>query len=669
MRISTILDEIDSGFMALPEFQRGYVWNREQVRGLFHSLYRGHPVGGLLVWATEAEVAAHRGDGQSAAGIVKLILDGQQRITSLYGVVRGRPPKFFDGNERNFSGLRFHLEEEVFEFYQPVKMRDDLLWVDVTRIMQEGHSGLGTLGTQFTESSEYAGRVGVYFGRLTKLLGITEIDLHIEEVTGADKTLDVVVDIFNRVNSGGTKLSKGDLALAKICAEWPDARDTMKAKLEEWKRAGYGFTVDWLLRSMNTILTGEAKFSFLHDKSADDIREGLSRATTHLDTCLNMIAGRLGLDHDRVLFGKNALPIMVRYLDRKRGSLSERERDRLLYWFVQAGMWGRFSGSTETFLDRDLAVLEDSEDSLDALLDEFRQWRDSLRIAPVHLDAWGVGARFYPVLYTLTRMGKARDWCSGLLLHQHMLGRNSRLELHHIFPKAKLREYEQRDGMGPVYNRPEINALANICFLTKECNLRIGAQLPEEYFPRVEDSHPGALASQWIPENRDLWKIENYPDFLKARRELLAAEANRRFEELLHGDPDIWQAETALDSVPAGPAAPSVSTSSPIGGVATASEEEKIEAINAWVEKQGLPRGRISHELFNETAGVRHTVLDLAWPDGLQVGLSAPVAVLLNEPSEVLATANEAGYRCFTAAESFCSYVELEILGESATSA
>ncbi len=80
--------------------------------------------------------------------------------------------------------------------------------------------------------------MGEYVGRLSRLLGITDIDLHVEEVTGADKTLDVVVDIFNRVNSGGTKLSKGDLALAKICADWPEARDAMKAKLKEWAKAG-----------------------------------------------------------------------------------------------------------------------------------------------------------------------------------------------------------------------------------------------------------------------------------------------------------------------------------------------------------------------------------------------------------------------------------------------
>ena len=119
MKVSTILDHIDSGHMALPEFQRGYVWNRDQVRGLFGSLYRRHPVGMLLVWATESKTATHRGEGPLAAGVVKLLLDGQQRMTSLYGAVRGKPPKFFDGNAAAFTGLRFHLDTETFAFYQP----------------------------------------------------------------------------------------------------------------------------------------------------------------------------------------------------------------------------------------------------------------------------------------------------------------------------------------------------------------------------------------------------------------------------------------------------------------------------------------------------------------------------------------------------------------------
>jgi hypothetical protein len=367
MKISTILDHIDSGHIALPEFQRGYVWNSDQVRKLFTSLYLRRPVGGLLVWATESKSAAHRGEGPLAAGVVKLLLDGQQRMTSLYGVVRGMPPKFFDGNAKAFTGLRFHLDTQTFEFYQPVKMRDDPLWIDVSELMKKGTAGLGEFVTRLAALPALAANVGEYVGRLSCLLGVTDVDLHVEEVTGTDKTLDVVVDIFNQVNSGGTKLSKGDLALAKICADWPEVRDTMKAKLKEWAKADYRFNLDWLLRSVNTCLTGEAKFQFLHEKTAEEIQEGLKRATKQIDTSLNLISGRLGLDHDQVFFGRFGVPVMVRYLDRRSGPMSEKERDKLLFWFVQAGMWGRFSGSTESFIDQDLAALEGPDGGLDKL--------------------------------------------------------------------------------------------------------------------------------------------------------------------------------------------------------------------------------------------------------------------------------------------------------------
>ena len=97
--------------MALPKFQRGYVWNRDQVRSLMDSLYRRHPVGSLLVWATPAEEVSHRGEQNLAPGVVRLLLDGQQRVTSLYGIIRGEPPAFFDGNARTFTGLYFHLQQ------------------------------------------------------------------------------------------------------------------------------------------------------------------------------------------------------------------------------------------------------------------------------------------------------------------------------------------------------------------------------------------------------------------------------------------------------------------------------------------------------------------------------------------------------------------------------
>ena len=141
MKIQTILDQIDLGSIALPEFQRGYVWNRDQVRSLMDSLYRKHPVGSLLVWVTKTEATTARGDGTLTPGSVKLLLDGQQRITSLYGIIRGKAPQFFDGNPHAFTGLYFNLEDQTFEFYGPLKMQDNPLWINVTALMQMGVVG------------------------------------------------------------------------------------------------------------------------------------------------------------------------------------------------------------------------------------------------------------------------------------------------------------------------------------------------------------------------------------------------------------------------------------------------------------------------------------------------------------------------------------------------
>lgn len=639
MKISTILANIDNGLMALPEFQRGYVWNRDQIRALFASLYRRHPVGGLLVWVTQSHAADARGDVELAPGVVNLLLDGQQRITTVYSVTQGKPPPFFDGNPSMFRGLHFHLDDEEFSFYQPVKMRDDPLWVDVTTVMQGGVTAV------IPDLDQTSPRFAQYVGRVADLQSVLATNLHVEQITGVDKSLDLVVDIFNRVNSGGTKLSKGDLALAKICADWPDARKTMKRALEKWDTGGYRFSLDWLLRSVNTVLTGEAKFQHLHDKSAAEVEDALTRAENAINNTLNILGSRLGLDHDRVLFGRFAIPVMVRYLDRHGGLLSTKEVDKLAFWFVQAGMWGRFSGSTETTIDRNLEILDTESEPLDALLDELRLWHGDLVVAPDHFKGWSRGARFYPVLYMLTRRTQSKDWGTGLPLKDGMFGKMNQLELHHIFPKSRLYRKD--------FRRPEVNALANFCFLTKNTNLKIGNRLPEEYLPEVEASHPGALRSQWIPEDPDLWKIENYLQFLEARRELLAAETNRLLGGLLHGD-SRWLARKAPSVPPPPPAAIP-------GGIDSKDEEAELEAINAWVMEQGLPAGETEYECASARTGEPLAVLDLAWPDGLQTGLSQPVAVMLNEASQTLVIAGSAGFRCFTSGDEFRTYVSTEI--------
>ena len=647
MRVSTILDNIDNGRMALPQFQRGYVWNGNQVRALMDSMYRRHPVGSLLAWNTEPDEDVVRSGQELAPGAVQLLLDGQQRITSLYGIIRGEPPPFFDGNSKAFIGLHFDLREQVFSFWQPSRMKDDPLWIDVSALMQRGLGEyIGILG----QNPDLSANLSDYMNRLNDVYNIRERELHIEEVTGDDKTVDVVVDIFNRVNSGGTKLSKGDLALAKICAEWPEARDRMKELVLRWGDEGYKFTLDWLLRNVNAVVTGEAEFSHLHNVQTPEIREGVVRAERSIELVLNLIADRLGLDHDQALFGKNALPIMAHYVDRRGGRLTDAvERDRLTYWFFQSAMWGRFSGATESALNQDLATLEEMDGGLDRLLEQLRLWRGGLHVEPDHFVGHTRGARFYPVLYALTRVGEARDWGTGSVLRRSLLGRRSALEMHHIFPKALLRDR---------YHFREVNAVANYCFLTKDTNIRIGARPPSEYFPEIEERHPGALASQWIPMDRELWEAENYPQFLNERRRLLAEAANALLDELRHeaAPAPLTAVAAPAEAVGAAPAEPLP------GGVESDDEEAVLRDLREWVREHDLPEGDYQYELAHPDTGEPLAVLDLAWPDGLQLEYSQPVAVMLDEDRDTLQIAQDRGFRHFTGVEAFKRYAETEVL-------
>jgi hypothetical protein len=404
---------------------------------------------------------------------------------------------------------------------------------------------------------------------------------------------------------------------------------------------------------VNTVVTGEAKFTAMHSLESKTFEQGLARAEKAIDYMLNAISGRLGLDHDRVFFSRFAMPLMTHYLDRLGGRfVDEAARDRLLYWYLTGGMWGRYSTSTESTLNRDLAAVEELEGSLDRLIAELRLWKGDLRVFPAHFSGWSTGARFYPVLYLLTRVGEARDWDSGLPLKHGMLGKMASLEVHHIFPKKILYEVK--------HHRREVNAVANFCFLRKDTNLRISASRPEEYFPRIAERYPGALESQWVPMDEVLWKVENYRDFLETRRQLLADAANKFLAQLFPGH---LEAPEILPKA-AAPGGGQIAAGDIAGGVESEDEEQLLADVGEWIAKRGLPEGQYLYELTETETGTALAILDLAWPEGLQTELSEPVALLIDEEPEVVATASAQGYKCFTRVRQFKRYVKQQILAD-----
>ncbi len=634
MTIENILNQIDLGSYALPEFQRGYVWNRDQVKKLMMSLYKGYPIGGLLIWVTPTDSSITRGDGHLTPGVVNLILDGQQRITSLYGIMRGHAPKFFEGNSSSFTGLYFNLAEEIFEFYMPMKMKDNPLWISVTELLQLGASN-------FIQQSENPSAFFYYLGVLNKIDNIKHIDLHIQEVTGADKTIDVVVEIFNNVNSGGTKLSKGDLALAKVCGQWSEARTEMRRILASLKKAGYTFTLEWLLRCVTIHLTGRPYFSELERVSIPDFKQGLNETEKRIGVCLNYLGSRLGLDHDRVLGSRFAIATIIGYMrNQNTYKLSEEEWNKLLYWYVHTMLWGRYAGSTESVMAQDLNEISNNS-GIEGLIKLLRQQRGSLELKPEDFWGWSSGARFYPLLYMLTRVNHARDFGTGLELTHHLLGKNASLEVHHIFPKDKL----YKNG----YKKSIVNSLANYAFITKETNLEISNKDPKEYIPKYCKLHPGAIESHSIPTDKpELLELDNYESFLEERRRLLAKNANMFLNSLYIGEIE----KTEIDDYANRNLSESIAND----------EEIRIAELAQWMEENGLNSGERNYNLYNEETN-KEIIIDLAWPNGIQYGLSTPVALLIDEPVEVQQMVSSKGYLFFTDTEEFKQYVLINYIG------
>lgn len=629
MKINDVLSQIDLGNYALPEFQRGYVWTRSDVRKLMYSLYRDYPVGSLLIWDTATDPDIIRGDGTPSSGTVSLILDGQQRMTSLFGVIRGKAPQFFDGDASAFTNLYFNIDEETFEFYSQQKMKGDRAWVSVSEVIPDSGAFFTKVIAQRPDDMQYYAEA---MTKLNKLSSIKDRDMPVQVVAGEDKTIDVVVEIFNNVNSGGTKLSKGDLALAKICAQWPDMRAEMKAILARLGKKGFWFKQDWLLRCLTVHLTRKAYFSELDGVSIADVKNGLKEVENYIGTCLDHISSRLGLDHDRVLGSHYAIVLMVGYLSMKGGRLSSAaEWDKLLFWCVHAFLWGRYAGSTESVLSQDLRVLEDGK-GVDGLIELIHQNRADLTLRPQDFWGWSKGARFYPLLYMITRVNHARDWGIGIELSQSLLGKNSSLQVHHIFPKHVLYSAGKTKSM--------VNALANYAFLTQQTNLDISDQKPEDYFPIYMEKCPGAIESHCVPTASHLLTIDAYDAFLEERRKLLAKSANAILE-------DLWKGKLAQPSTPMTKMSVTESEDN---------EEAVIEELVSWLKNEGFAPGIKDYSAVIGYAGTP-IIIDVAWPDGLQEGFTEPVALMINEEPGDIYRVNAVGYRVFTRADDLKNYV------------
>lgn len=528
VKISELIDDIKKGILILPEFQRGYTWNRQQVRSYLASLYREYPTGSFLIWKTPEPQKIR---GTFAEGDIKffqLILDGQQRLTSIYTLMEGTAPPFYEGEELYFN-LHFNVLTEEFVYYKPSQMKGKVEWLPITKFFQ---MGLGTfLKGDGPLTPEQRAFYMDNFDQLTALENIRNYLYYLKTVTEPD--MQKVVDIFNLVNSSGTRLSKSDLALAHLCASWPEARQTFKDAQKKFASHRFRFDLDFFTRCTATVATGSALYEPLYQAKIEEVQAAWVRVEPVLEYLINLLQHEAYIDSSENLQTDLVLVPLVTYLANGNGQFdNEAEKTLFLHWMYAAMMWARYSASTDTKLQADILALN-SEDPPERLRANILADRGRIKVEARDLEAASVRSPFYKMTYIVARSREAKDWFNGLQLYSTNLGKSFGLEDHHIFPQSVL--YKSGYNPNDRNDKSIVNEIANLAFLTKKANLKISASDPARYLNDVKKKYPGALEAQLVPTTEALWGASQYEVFLSKRRELIAEAINAFMEHLAGG--------------------------------------------------------------------------------------------------------------------------------------
>jgi hypothetical protein len=557
--------------------QRRYVWPATRVRDLLDSLYRGYPSGAILVWETDQQMPSRDlavSQNTSPFHGHKLLLDGQQRLTSLSAIIRGEPI-MVRGRKKpieilfnlNHPDTPEHLEvvgdeadepddsepeldeeedeDDEINLQERLKQRTfvvaaktlaaDPHWVRVSDIFKESKTDaqiLKPLVKSFDDPN---------FDRYSKRLqAVRKIRDYPYVVHVLDKGLsyEEVADIFVRVNSLGMKLRGSDLALAQITSRWRDSLRLFE-EFQEDLDSNTWFTLDLgiLVRALMVFTTQQSRFKTAATIPIERLKDGWKEAQDGIRFAANFLRSNAGIEDESLLSSPLFVIALGYYAKHHNYRLRPEEEAGLRRWLYIANARGHYSrGSNETLLDADLAIIGRDGTPTD-LLDAVKQQFGRLTIEPSDFVGKGRRNPLLATAYLALKARGAKDWRTRLALSLTHQGRYHFVQYHHIFPKAVLKTAK--------YEKAAINEIANMAFIAGGTNRKLSVSPPEQYFAAiVEDQGAAALEAHCIPTDPSLWQVEAYPRFLEYRRAALA----RTINEFI-GSTDSPAAALSIDTI------------------------------------------------------------------------------------------------------------------------
>lgn len=518
--LKSMLAHLDAGELVLPEIQRDFVWNRRNVLLLFDSLYRDLPIGSMLVWKAKTAVPK-RQKGKLNQDILGsfygYLLDGQQRLTAVQRV-RDRHDKY----PLLFS-LRTQHEERPDSnrfSYATRKTARDPWYTHVADVISKDFSPyfvverLKELDEIHTDEE-----INATLGALIKLQNIMNYPVSIIEYDQDDYRR--ATELFIRFNSTGKKISGTDLASAELALQ---VQNLVSEKIRPTtaKYVQFRFTMPFMIQCLAAVHTGKMDFRNPQDiwDGSDEkvIKASWRRTAKGVGRVVEFLTGTVKWNSDRWIPSSNAIVPLIYLLSDDKFDSEERSLARK--WLLLACVHGLFSKSAHSKVDNILRRLRwgSEEPSVDKL------WRISRKelpkLAVKHFETRRKSGAVMSLFISILRNKNAKDWKYQTPLDGNVIGHNAELQVHHFFPQALLRKFDVPTDM--------INTFANYTILNKETNLDISDEEPIDYVKR-HGIKKKDLRVQCIPENRDLWRVERYKDFLAERKRLLTKRTNAFF--------------------------------------------------------------------------------------------------------------------------------------------
>ncbi len=570
--LGKLMQDIAIGSLGLPDIQRPFVWPNAKVRDLFDSMYKGYPVGYFLFWETGVNGAGSKAIGaeakQKAASL--LIVDGQQRLTSLYAVVH-KVAVLRDNFEHEFIRIAFNPLKGEFVVPDAATDKQTEFIPDISEVFLKDtyetiSDYLGRLRQSREVSKDEEHLIAKAIGRLAGLTNYPFVALELTQSANEEQ----VADVFVRINSEGKKLNQSDFILTLMSVFWDQGRTDLEhfsigtrkpiqgngaspfnpifqPEPDQLLRVNVGVAFRrGRLEHVYSILRGKdlrtGEFSpARREAQFAELKEAQGRVLnlTHWADFLNVVRAA-GYRHLRYVSSEGALIFAYQLYLIGRTEFGVEPfalKQAVARWLFMSLLTGRYTSSPESRYETDLKLLPDGNDptafvkalqnvELATLTDDY--WAKTLPLELSTSASRGPSLfAYYAALVlcdakALFSKGKVAD-----LLDPPAIGNKKPLERHHLFPKRYLHK------IGTTELR-DTNQIANYALVEWDDNIAISDIPPKDYWPKYASRFSGVELKEmmhWhaLPEG---WQDLSYQDFLVARRPLIAKVIRQGYEKL-----------------------------------------------------------------------------------------------------------------------------------------